>query len=114
MSLITHILFLMQVSTNGFVSFVMPDLLHVTQFPSNNFPLIAPLSADFDFRETGSVYYRVISENCTLLPVVADEIRRLNPSLKTNFQPTMCVIVTWFEASLFSARDQLVRIYIPS
>ncbi len=108
--LITHTLFLMQISTNGFVSFAMPDFHQVTQFLSNGFPLIAPLSADFDFRQSGSVYYRVISENCTLMPVVADEIRRLNPSLKTNFQPTMCVVVTWFEAILFSARDQLVHI----
>lgn len=99
----------MQVSTNGFVSFAMPDFQHITQFPSSGFPLIVPLSANFDFRQTGSVYYRVISESCTLMPVVADEIRRLNPDLAANFQPTMCVIVTWFEASRFSAMYQLVR-----
>ena len=107
-----QIIFLTQVSTNGFLTFSTSiDSHHVTQFPSNDFPLIAPLAADFDFRESGSVYYREITQNCTLVPAL--QIQSLNTDLLDNFQPTMCVIVTWFEANLFSAsEDQLVCMYV--
>ena len=102
----------MQISTNGFVSFAPPTGQHVNQFASNNFPLIAPLSADFDFRVLGRVYYRVVDQNCVLMPVVANKIQSLNAGLHASFQPTLCVVVTWFEANLFSASQDLVNVYI--
>ena len=96
-------------STNGFVSFGRPGSRQAALFTSSTLPLIAPLLADFDFRQLGSVHYRVIEQDCQLLPVIADKISNVNPSLGSDFQPTMCVIVTWFEAHLFGAeRDQFV------
>lgn len=70
------------------------------QFPFSSVPLIAPLWADYDFREAGNVYYRVTDDE-TILVRVKEIIVEINPGFG-DFDPVSCIIVTWSEASLFS------------
>lgn len=95
--------FYIQVSTNGLVSFQAPfSSFHTSSFPTTSVPVIAPLWADFDFRETGNVFYRVTTDEATL-DRVRTMIANSNPNLG-GFSPTLCAIVTWSEATLFSRR----------
>ena len=68
--------------------------------PSSTVPIIAPLWADFDFRDTGVIYYRV-SQDMNLLSYANTIFSDVNPSLSV-FQPKLCIVVTWLSASLFS------------
>ncbi len=61
-------------------------------------PLIAPLWADFNFREAGSLYYRVTNDSTTLRRAT-QEISRENQDF-SNYSPTLAIVVTWFEAVL--------------
>ena len=69
-------------------------------FSASTTPLVAPLWADFDFRDTGSVYHRV-SRDDYILDKAASRIAAMNPDL-ASYRPTLCVIATWFQATLFS------------
>ena len=58
----------MQVSTNGVISFQSEFTdFTVSSFPTSSIPLIAPLWADFDFRDReGNVFYRIAEDEATL------------------------------------------------
>ena len=99
-------------STNGFISVegdFNTDSFEVRNFPregSSVFPVIAPLWADFNFREEGILYYRVTSDNTTLISI-AERIAGHN-SYYSDFRPTEAVIITWFQSRLFES-DFMVR-----
>ena len=69
-------------------------------FGASTIPLVAPLMADFDFRDIGSVYHRV-SQDDYILDVAAKRIAEMNPEF-ASYRPTLCVIATWVQAVLFS------------
>ncbi len=65
--------------------------------PCADVPVIAPIWIDLDFKSNGLLYYRVSQDPATLQQV-ASMIAQENPRL-SGYQPTLAVIVTWFEAS---------------
>lgn len=82
----------------------------VEAFPRQNLPLlplIAPLWADFNFRDSGNVFYR-IDTNMDTLDRVAEIIANSNP-IYGDFRPTMAVVVTWFQGRLLRS-VQVVRL----
>ena len=84
-----------QVSSNGILSFRDEFTeFRVSAFPIDSVPLIAPLWGDYDFRQRGSISFRVASDEATLSRVT----RIVNFS---DFSPTLCVIITWNDASIF-------------
>ena len=94
---------MMQVSTNGVISFQsgFTDFV-VSSFPTSSVPLIAPLWADFDFRDReGNVFYRVAEDEATLKRA-REMLLDANQDI-SEFIPTFCVIVTWSEATLFNS-----------
>ncbi len=104
----------MQMSTNGLISFNDPFLSHIVMpFPRSSaplLPLIAPLWSDFNFRETGTLYYRVTNDS-TILNRISQEIEILNSDF-TSYQPTQAVIVTWFQATSNQNDVDEVIIYV--
>ena len=62
--------------------------------------MIAPLWADYDLRVTGAVYFRATSNQDTLNQVV-EMLADMNPAL-SDYQPTLALVVTWFEPRLHS------------
>ena len=64
---------------------------------STDVPVIAPIWIDLDFRRFGLLYYRVSQDSATL-ERVRDMIVQQNPATLSAYQPTLAVIVTWFEA----------------
>lgn len=100
----------MQISTAGVVVFSRFQVLRdISPLPQVIRPLIAPLWANLNFNESGLVYYR-ISEDAATLQQVALMIYSVNVELAF-FQPTLAVVITWFEAQLF---DSSLRVSIPS
>lgn len=93
----------LQVSTNGFISFEESFSNEVELFGNLPFPMIAPLWADFNFREGGTLYYRVANDNNTLNAIV-DRISQEAPIYR-NYTPTEAVIVTWFQSSVFESQN---------
>ena len=71
-------------------------------------PLIAPLWADFDFRENGNIFYRV-SKDCSLLEAVAEAVALENPAY-INFRPKLAVVVTWFQSHFFTREDVVSKV----
>ena len=89
-----------QISTNGVISFRSKfDSFNPVPFPSSLEPLIAPLWADFDFRELGSIYYRV-TQDPRILTKFSNIVSEKNPNI--NYHPTLCVIMTWDSATFHS------------
>ncbi len=70
--------------------------------------MIAPLWADFNFRESGNLYYRVVNDNNTLNAIV-DRISREAP-IYTDYSPTEALIVTWFQSSVFESQSNFTVI----
>ena len=60
-------------------------------------PVIAPLWMDFNTRKSGSIYYRVTNDTEVLYEIA----EMVTESLKSSYQPTFAVIVTWYRVSLF-------------
>ena len=89
-------------SSNGLISFREGfNEFRVSRFPrisSCAVPLIAPLWADYNFRQGGKIYYRVTEDPATLAK--AKEV--ITENNFSEFSPTLCVIVTWAEATLFT------------
>lgn len=102
-----------QISTNGFISFeeeFFTDSFIVTQFPRTSgqlFPLIAPFWADFNFRDGGTVFYRVTEDENTLSHI-GDLIASQNSEF-VGYRPTEAVVVTWFQSRLFRNSGIIVR-----
>ena len=97
----------MQVSTNGIISFVSGfDDYEPTSLPRGEHPftpLIAPLWADFDFRESGTIFYRVTTNGSLLEALVVDIA--LQNSAYMDFTPTVAVVATWLEAKFLSKQE---------
>ena len=93
--------FQLQLSVNGILSFQSSfTSFRVIEFPSTLVPVIAPLWADFNFRDSGDIYYRVTQDEKTLrkfTDLISDE----NPIFR-DYHPKECVIVTWSFANLSS------------
>ena len=69
-------------------------------------PLIAPLWADFNFRDSGTILYRLATDNKTLATVT--EIIRNSNTNYSEFRPTLAVIVTWLQSKLL--RSEAVEV----
>ena len=99
----------MQISTNGLISFDsnvknFQSYIVPHDFPRRSrpyLPLIAPLWADFNFRDSGNIYYRLTADSESL-ETVADVITRLNPNY-SHFRPTLAVVVTWFQSTFLES-----------
>ena len=93
--------FQLQLSVNGILSFQSSfTSFRAIEFPSTLVPVIAPLWADFNFRDSGAIYYRVTQDEKTLrkfTDLISDE----NPIFR-DYHPKECVIVTWSFANLSS------------
>ncbi len=63
-------------------------------------PIIAPLWGDYNFRQGGSVVYRLTDDNATL-ERARELIVENNPSFN-DFSTSLCVIVTWVDAVLLT------------
>ena len=89
-------------STNGVLSFQskLMNSFNPLSFPSSDVPLIAPFWADFDFREIGTIFYRV-SQDEMILDRLSHLIIERNPNF-SSYYPTLCVIITWSSATLTS------------
>lgn len=95
---------LMKVSTNGFISLggeFITDSFDVRPFSSIDlpYPMIAPLWADFNFREEGAIFYRVTNDSSVLIEV-AKRVANHNSNY-TDYVPREAVIITWFQSRLF-------------
>ena len=92
----------LQISTNGLLSFDAAfDEHSIQSFPKSAdplLPLIAPLWADLNFRDSGAIFYRIVSDVSTLSEV-ATLIAEQN-DIYRSFSPTMAVIVTWFQGGV--------------
>ena len=83
-------------STNGYVLFGAPsNSPRVSSFTLSPVPVIAPFWEDFDFRSSGTVYYRK-SQDDGILNKVAEVIAAENDNF-SSYRPTQCVVVTWYE-----------------
>lgn len=61
------------------------------------FPLIAPLWADLNFRQGGTLYYRVTEER-EFLGSVAERIADKNAAYG-RYRPKLAVVATWFQST---------------
>ena len=97
-------------STNGLLSFREAfSQFHVTAFPrisNDNVPIIAPLWADYNFREIGSVYYRVTEDVATLAR--AKELITKHQNGSDEFSPSLCVVVSWVDAVLLTRSSMVL------
>ena len=85
---------LMQVNTNGILSFRSTfTTSFIRTFPFFSPPLIAPYWDNFDLSRGGNLFYRQTS-NTTLLQRVQDLLQESLPSA-SSFFPTTLFIATW-------------------
>ena len=100
-----------QASTNGFISFEQEIDLNsfaVREFPrpgSSLSPMIAPLWADFNFRDGGTLFYRVTGK-LEILDAITKKLGEQN-SEYLNYRPKQAVIVTWFQGRLLDNNTQI-------
>ena len=73
----------------------------------HNPPLIAPFWADYSFKESGTIYYRVVNDNATLSHV-AQKIVNASVAFR-GYTPTSAVIVTWFQSKVFRLQSNVVN-----
>ncbi len=103
------LIFVLQISTNGLILFGHADEFKshaVTIFPrlgSPFLPLVAPFWVDLNFRDYGTVFYRM-TDDSSILDAVTSRLH----SAYSEFTPTLAVVVTWFQSRLLR-RDALVR-----
>ncbi len=98
-------------SANGLISFRdgFTDF-RVSEFPresSDDLLLIAPLWADFDLRQGGSISYRVTRDGATLAKA-KELIAERNLLSFSGFSPSFCTIVTWEDAVLLRSLEESV------
>ena len=100
-----RITIIMQVSTNGVVSFGATFIGHYSRpFPlSTSDILIAPFWDNFNVENGGQVLFR-LSDSQTLLNKVGSTI---NDTLEFDFTPTMLFIVTWSGIPQYSHRQNV-------
>ena len=78
---------------------------------SQQVPLIAPLWADLNFRQGGSLYYRV-TKDMDFLDNVAERIRTENVAYE-GYRPTQALVATWFQSRIFSGNFSVCLDDIP-
>ena len=101
-----YIYYLYQISTNGIISFQSEfNSFNPVSFPSSPVPLIAPFWADFDFRDTGRIYYRVTEDQKTMTKF-SNILSKKNPNLI--YRPKLCVIMTWNSATFSPSERRIV------
>ena len=107
-----RIIIIMQVKTNGVVSFGASSTYFSRPLPlSSSDILIAPFWDDSNFVNAfigGQVLFR-LSDNQTLLNQVGSII---NDSLEYDFTPTMLFIVTWNRIPEFRGSSNIVSVKI--
>ena len=100
------IIMCLQISTNGLLSFEEGfDSYIAAQFLS--VPIIAPLWADFNFRDAGTIYYRVTTDD-SILDAVVEYIGDRNKNYD-EFRPTMAVVVTWFQSKVLRIEETVIN-----
>ena len=98
-TIVGHITLLLQISTNGLLSFEGPfDTFRVCDFPCTIHPVVAPDWNDFNFERGGIIYNRA-TQDPDILNRAAALIFAMNPALN-DYEPTQAVIVTWLGAPL--------------
>ena len=60
--------------------------------------MVAPLWADFNFRNGGTLYYRVETKD-NILNSISEKLAQQNNAYNT-YKPTLAVVITWFESRL--------------
>ena len=95
--MLVMVLFLIQVGSNGFITFRNPYTSFFIQPFSSDFelsdPIIAPLWADFSTYGFGSIFYRVTT-NVSILHRVKEIIGDANSNY-SDYQPLAAIVVTW-------------------
>lgn len=71
-------------------------------------PLIAPFWEDFNFRDTGTIFYRVTTDS-SMLDTLAEVVAR-ESTLYANFRPTLAIFVTWFQSKLLQTDTVVIII----
>ena len=69
--------------------------------------MIAPLWTDLDFSSRGLIYYRA-SQDPDILNQVVEMIVAVDPGL-SEYQPTLAVVVTWFDATSLDESDMQIH-----
>ncbi len=99
---------LLQVNTNGLLSFGQAINLQPQPFPiSTDQLIIAPFWSNVDTRARGTVHYRT-SSNTTQLEKATFVIQAAFPRDLRDFVPTSLVIVTWDDVGYYSHGNDLV------
>ena len=94
-----HSTFLLQVSTNGVISFGIPFTRAGPQnFPLPRPPLVAPFYHDINLVRGGTIYYRQTTDD-DLLETVRRRIMELSDL--RDFKPSLLFIVTWQQVAPF-------------
>lgn len=102
---------MLQVSTNGLISFRRPFSSYSPEPFNSNFlqfddPIIAPLWGDFTNFEGSNMFTRATNSPETLIMVVA-QLTTVNQNF-TSYNPTIAVVVTWDSIREFSSRSSVV------
>lgn len=96
-------LHLLQVSTNGILSFGSSfTRFQPTPLPFTSPPLIAPFWADVDLRKGGSVFYRQTTQSDILQQIAIATLQISG----FQFVPTLAFIATWTAVPAFDGRFQ--------
>ena len=94
-----HSTFLLQVSTNGVISFGIPfTRAGPLIFPLPRPPLVAPFYHDINLVRGGTIYYRQTTDD-GLLETVRRRIMELSDL--RDFKPSLLFIVTWQQVAPF-------------
>lgn len=100
-----HILILIQVNTNGAISFLRTlNTFTPLPFPlSDGRRIVAPFWADVDIRNGGDVFYRETT-NSTILQRATDDVRVYVPS-QIRFSAAWVFIATWDNVAFYGANS---------
>ena len=86
----------MQVNSIGTLTFGAPLLVPEPQPFPGEARVIAPYWSPVDLSQGGQLYHRTSSQE-TLLQRAQDDITSQFPDLEGVFEPTLLLVVTWFE-----------------
>ena len=101
----------MQISTNGLILFDYDNQFQsyaISVLPRRirpYLPIIAPLWADFNFRDSGNVFYRLTTDSETL-ERVSSILKSIGPRY-SDFSPTLALVVTWFQSKLLRSEAEV-------
>ena len=95
----------LQVSSNGLISFragysSFRPREFTREFDFFQFPIIAPLWADFDTRTSGSIFYRV-TDDPQILQKIISAVTEIN-SIYSSYSPQLAFVATWERITPFS------------